>query len=194
MKKRRSNLQRRGLVYINSASSKGESHAGGRFSHVNIEDLVVLEICAGSARSTKVAGAKGFKGIAVDHSSERSCGVDICEFELADPEQLQSLLQYIRKYAAFIVAIWIAPSCGTASRARERPLPGGRKGPVPLRSLDRPDHIDCLSGVDKIKVEKANQLYNAVQQIAACGISLDICVATENQEIAIIGEQHLLWS
>ena len=129
---------------------------------------------------TKAARAKGFKGIAVDHSSERSCGVDICEFELVYPEQLESLLQYIRKYAAFIVAIWIAPSCGTASRARERPLPGGRKGPVPLRSLDRPDHIDCLSGVDKIKVEKANQLYDAVQQIAECGISLDICVATEN--------------
>ena len=112
---------------LNSVSSKGESHAGGRFNHVNIEDLVVLEICAGSARLTKAARAKGFKGIAADHSSERSCGVDICEFELADPEQLESLLQYIRKYAAFIVAIWIAPSCGTASRAREI----GRKGPVP---------------------------------------------------------------
>ena len=53
--------------------------SSGRFSGVNIEDLVVLEICAGSARLTKAARAKGFKGIAVDHSSERSCGVDICE-------------------------------------------------------------------------------------------------------------------
>ena len=40
---------------------------------------MVLEICAGSARLTKAARAKGFKGIAVDHSSERSCGVDVCE-------------------------------------------------------------------------------------------------------------------
>ena len=69
--------------------------------------------------------------------------------ELADPEQLESLLQYIRKYA---VAIWIAPSCGTASRARERPMPGRMRGPLPL-SLDRPDQLDGLSGVDKIKVE-----------------------------------------
>ena len=135
---------------------------------------MVVEICAGSARLTKAARAKGFKGIAVDHSSERSCGVNICEFELADPEQLESLLQYIRKYAAFIIAIWIAPSCGTASLSRERPLPGGVRGPVPLRSSDRPDHIDGLSGADKLKVEKANQLYDAVQQIAECGISLDI--------------------
>ena len=29
---------------LNSVSSKGESHAGGRFNHVNIEDLVVLEV------------------------------------------------------------------------------------------------------------------------------------------------------
>lgn len=59
---------------------------GGRFSGVKIEDILVLEVCAGSARLTKAARAKGFKGVARDHSRERSCGVDICEFELADPE------------------------------------------------------------------------------------------------------------
>ena len=137
-------------------SSKEECGSlSGRFKGVNIEDLVVLEICAGSARLTKAARAKGFKGIAVDHSSERSCGVGLWGWQT---HKLESLLQYIRKYAAFIVAIWIAPSCGAASRARERPLPGGRKGPMPLRSLDRPDQLDGLSGIDKIKVEKANQL------------------------------------
>ena len=166
---------------LNDVSSCHEDRPEeGRYNGVNIEDLVVLEICAGSARLTKAARAKGLKGIAVDHSSERSCGVDICEFEPADPEQLESLLQYIIKYAAFIIAIWIAPSCGTASRAREHPLPGGVRGPVPLRSSDRPDHIDGLGGADILKVEKANQLYDAVQQIAECGISLDICVAIEN--------------
>ena len=105
---------------LDTVSSKEECGSlSGRFNGVNIEDLVVLEICAGSARLTKAARAKGFKGIAVDHPSERSCAVDMCEFELADPEQLESLLQYIRKYAAFTVAIWIAPSCGTASRAKK---------------------------------------------------------------------------
>ena len=48
------------------------------------------------------------------------------------------------------------------------------------RSLDRPDQLDGLGGIDQIKVEKANQLYDAVQRIAACAISLDICVAIEN--------------
>ena len=36
------------------------------------------------------------------------------------------------------------------------------------------------SKTKKIKVEKANQLYDAVQQIAACAISLDIFVAIQN--------------
>ena len=109
--------------HLDDVSSKEECGSlSGRFNGVNIEDLVVLETGAGSARLTKAARAKGFQGIAVDHSSERSCGVDICEFELADPEQLESLLQYIRKYAAFIVANWIAPSCGTAIAEQENDL------------------------------------------------------------------------
>ena len=62
---------------LNDVSSCHEDRPEeGRYNGVNIEDLVVLEICAGSARLTKAARAKGFKGIAVDHSSERSCGVD----------------------------------------------------------------------------------------------------------------------
>ena len=85
---------------------------------------------------------------------------------------MESLLKYSRKHAAFMVALWSAPSCGTASRARGRPLQGGIKGPVPLRSLDRPHQIDGLNGIDNMKVEKANQLYDAVQQIAACATSL----------------------
>ena len=76
-------------IYI---SKDDFSTLSSRFNGVNIEDLVVLVICAGSARLTKAARAKGFKGIAVDHSSERSCGVDMCEFELADPEQLHGEL------------------------------------------------------------------------------------------------------
>ena len=56
---------------FDDVSSKEECGSlSGRFNGVSIEDLVVLEICAGSARLTKAARAKGFKGIAVDHSSE----------------------------------------------------------------------------------------------------------------------------
>lgn len=52
------------------------------------------------------------------------------------------------------------------------------EGPKPLRTTLQPDHIDGLQGVDKLKVEKANQLYDAT--IVFHAHSLDICVAVDN--------------
>ena len=151
-----------------------------RFSNIDIESLFVLEICAGSARLTKAARDQGFKGLAFDHSDARSRGIEICNVDLTDPQQLKDLLEFITVEATRIVAIWIAPSCGTASRARERPLPGNADGPKPLRSTEQPDHFDGLEGVDKLKVEKANPLYDAVKTIIFHAHSLDICVGVEN--------------
>ena len=46
--------------------------------------------------------------------------------------------------------------CGTASRAREIYI---EDGPVPLRSLEEPDGISSLDGVDLLRVLQANQIY-----------------------------------
>ncbi len=160
--------------------AKTVSHLGGKFKGVSIEDVIILEICAGSARLTKAARSMGLKGVAIDHTNERSCGVDICIFDLTDASQLQDLLEYIRKDSSRIALIWVAPPCGTASRARERPIPGQKHCPKPLRSLVRPDALDGLSGVEKLKVELANQLYDAVLEIVKCAAELGINVAIEN--------------
>ena len=45
----------------------------------------------------------------------------------------------------------------------------------PLRSVDQPDALDKLSGMDKYKVEMANQLYDAVLQITKCAVELYMC-------------------
>ena len=162
------------MVFAESTGSQAKFH------NISVEDIIIIEICAGSARLTKAARAMGFKGVAVDHSDKRSCGVDICIFDLTDPLQLQDLLEYIRKDASRIALIWVAPSCGTASRARERPIPGQKSCPKPLRSTSQPDGLDGLTGLDKYKVEMANQLYDAVFHITECAVELDICVAIEN--------------
>ena len=151
-----------------------------KFHNVSLKDIIILEVCAGSARLTKTARGMGFKGVAIDHSDKRSCGVDICIFDLTDPGQLQDLLEYIRRDADRVALVWIAPSCGTASRARERPIPGQKNCPKPLRSSRQPDPLDGLSGVDKLKVELANQLYDSVRQITECAVDCGICVAIEN--------------
>ena len=80
--------------------------------------------------------------------------------------------------------IFVAPPCGTASRARGRPIKSsllqGRKAPQPLRSDEKPDGLDNLQGTDKLKTELANQLYSAISDVVLLAESLDVCVVLEN--------------
>ena len=48
------------------------------FHGMSLEDLFIIEICAGSVRLSKVAHQCGFRTMAVDHSTARSCGFPIC--------------------------------------------------------------------------------------------------------------------
>ena len=157
---------------------------GQKFHNKLLSDLNFIEICAGSARLTRAARDAGFNGMAIDHSSQRSCGIDICIFELEDPAQVTELCHFVESEANNIAAIWIAPSCGTASKARERKLPQlqqlGIAVPVPLRSVQQPDQLDGLDGTDKLKVEKANLLYDAVEKIAITACKANIFTSIEN--------------
>ena len=42
-----------------------------KFASKLVDDLIVVEICAGSARLTKVAREAGFNGIAIDHTDKK---------------------------------------------------------------------------------------------------------------------------
>lgn len=169
---------------MNNSHTQGGPTVAERFSGMSLEDLFIVEFCAGSARLSKVAHQCGFRTMAIDHSTARSCGFPICVFDLADPDDLERLVQFLEESADSILGIWIAPSCGTCSRAREKRLvsleKAGVKTPIPLRSLEQPDQLDGLSGLDKIKVEKANMLYDAVYVIASLACSLGIFVGIEN--------------
>ena len=90
---------------------------------------------------------------------------------------------YTEESADSILGIWIASSCGTCSRAREKRFAlekAGLKTPTPLRSTSQPDQLDGLSGLDKIKVVKANMLYESVYVVSALACSLHIFLAIEN--------------
>ena len=66
-----------------------ETKQMNKFAGKLLNDILVVEICAGSARLTRIAREAGFHGLAIDHSSSRSCGVDICLFELEDQTQVE---------------------------------------------------------------------------------------------------------
>ena len=73
-------------------------------------------------------------------------------------------------------AVWIAPPCGTASQARSIPLPSG-KGPVPLRSEAHPCGLPNISGIDKERVQAANDLYAfAARVFEFCAANQKVCV------------------
>ena len=60
-----------------------------------------------------------------------------------------------------VVGLFIAPPCGTCSRAREILLPDtGAPCPAPLRTFEFPDGLPNLSGSNLVRVNKANQLYH----------------------------------
>ena len=157
---------------------------GDKFSGKSLNKIYVLEVFAGSARLSKAALEQGFASVAIDHKSDRSCGISIQHYDLTDPCQLESLLVFIRENKDDIAMVWMAPPCGTASKARERPLKHleklGMKVPQPLRSKEQPDQLDGLSGVDKIKTEAANILYEAVKDIAIECYKRGIFTVVEN--------------
>ena len=52
------------------------------FSGMDLQDLLVVEICAGSARLTKTVRSRGMRGLAVDKTKGRSCGTEIMLLDL----------------------------------------------------------------------------------------------------------------
>eukprot|EP00435_Cladocopium_sp_Y103_P046770 s357_g13.t1 len=151
--------------------------------------MLVVEICAGTARLTKTVRARGIRGLAIDKTKDRGCGTDIMILDLTVEHDLNLLLQILTAEKDKILLAFISPPCGAASKARERPIDeallNGRKQPMPLRSSDKPDQKDGLSGFDKYRTEMANQLYMAVTVIIFHCDKLGIWLLVENPLISL---------
>ena len=136
-----------------------------RFDGIRLDEVMVLEIFAGTARLTRAVRDAGMSAMAIDKDAQRAQSVHIAHYDLNDPEQLAALEDFIGKHSDRILWAHFAPSCGTASRARGKPLPKleklGIKVPKPLRSDSRPMGMDGLSGLDKVKAECANITYES---------------------------------
>ena len=114
--------------------------------------------------------------------------------DLTLEHDLRILLQLLRSESKRIALVFISPPCGTASKARERPIKTsllfGQKQPEPLRTSGKPDQKDILSGLDKVKTELANQLYEAVTTIVLECDKLGLWVLVENpSEQLVLGHK-----
>ena len=71
----------------------------------------------------------------------------------------------------------MAPPCGTASRARERPI---KNGPKPLRSEAQPMGLPGFTGEDLDRVQAANALYALVARVASACNEAGVLWVVEN--------------
>ncbi|CAE7229688.1 unnamed protein product [Symbiodinium sp. CCMP2592] len=144
---------------------------------------LVIEIFAGTARLSTVAGRMGFRTLAVDRSSQRT-NFSIQRLDLTLDADVQTLLDIINLEADNIAWIHLAPPCGTASAARSRPLHKaehyGCPVPQPLRSVTEPQGLSTLTGADRDRVLAANKLYRAVGCIVDLALQLGLFATVEN--------------
>ena len=100
--------------------------------------------------------------IAVDKTRTPGALVAIVPLDLTKHEDQQAVLQWIKHPA--VKGVFMAPPCGTASAARQTKIPG-MNPPKPLRTLEEPDGISTLSGLDLVRVSAANVLYSFCTEV-----------------------------
>ena len=113
-----------------------------------------------------------------------SFGIDCVKFnnprspivilDLLSPEGERLLWHYLDN--ELVIGLWMAPPCGTSSKARQ--IANG--GPLPLRSDLLPDGFDNLSTKDKDRVSKANLLYILTSRLADFAFSNGLFFFVEN--------------
>ena len=120
---------------------------------------------AGSARLSKACRGVGLEAVAVDQTSSRSEQFLIFQIDVTTVERVKKLESFIDVEKDAILHAHVAPSRGTASRARGRPIPGQdpASGPQPLRSSSFPDGLPTWTPSERERVSKANESYRFTQ-------------------------------
>ena len=112
----------------------------------------LLKLLLGRAISLQLLLDVGFQALAIDHVSSHKFRTVILDLTLHQDRLL--LLDLILTQRPFLV--WLAPPCGTASRARNIQDKHGRPFATPLRSDFFPDGLPDLSEIDLERVLAAN--------------------------------------
>ena len=86
----------------------------------------------------------GFEVIAVDKIVAKSPKVMVTKLDLTQRATQQLVLEWIR--LPQVKAVFVAPPCGTASKARTIQLEGQDDLPQPLRTPEFPVGVDGLTG------------------------------------------------
>ena len=158
--------QQTGLMEILPLQPQVTASRGAAVVQTSAAGLLIpccLELFAGSGKLTATFIKKGIKCTAVDNLRNKARSLVPClRLDLTLPGDQNLIITML--YSGTVRFVWLAPPCGTASRARERPLPAGTSQHIinrskPLRSNDEPMGLSTLTALDLQRVESANKLY-----------------------------------
>ena len=141
---------------------------------------MVLEVFAGSCRFSKACKELGLRVLAIDKDPKRAENFPVAAFDLTKPHDFQTVCKFAETESDNICWAHFAPSCGTASKARERRVQGVANPPRPLRSESYPDGLQGLSAREEERVKEANMSYEAMVELLLILIGFGIAVSVEN--------------
>ena len=150
-------------------------------------DCGFVEVFSGSCRLSKACRDVGFRVTAVDKDKSRAENFTIYNCDLVEIEQRSMLEEYLKAIHGSLLHVHFAPACGTASRARNKPIPGVPQDqqPRPLRSDAMPDGLQHLTESERRRVDLANASYEATFKLCLVLINLNVSVSTENPESSL---------
>ena len=152
-------------------------------------DFLIIELCAGCAALSRTAEAFGFRSLAVDNNEVRSPSKRILRLDLADPENIDHILEILRSEGSRVALLFLSLPSGTASISRGKHLKKweqrGYELPAALRSADYPDMLPNLTPANRKRVEEANQLYFETARLVCEAVSLGVVTAIENPDSSL---------
>ena len=99
--------------------------------------MIFIELCAGSAVRSAAAQKHGYRVMPVDFKRNRHRPRCKVVSPVLSEDYAWDVLQYVIE-TCDVVAVHLAPPCGTCSKARGIPMPYGSPGPQPVRSQEFP--------------------------------------------------------
>lgn len=147
--------------------------------------LTLVRIFCGTARVTASLKQLGLvNSFGTDHVKHRQASAQVVLADLTARQGVDLLFQWLSN--RFVVGVYIAPPCGSSSRARAIRLKRKHVGkePRPLRSNRFPNGIPGLQFVDRIKICKANKLYHLTSRLIAWAHDVGALFCIENPQFS----------
>lgn len=146
-----------------------------------------IEACCGCALLSACVSKHGFDVLPIDfHGNKHRPHLRVVELDLRKDSTWEFLTFLVKSRRPF--HFHAAPPCGTASRARDRPLGPDEHGPPKLRSEEYPLGFPWLQGHWKAKVQSANSIYIKLISFCLWLNSLQIFWSIENPGNSYVGD------